>query len=69
MHLGRAEVTTQGMIQSGLTLVPYYFWDSFKGVAKVTKPNFVRDARSIVLALAETCLPSDQILWDALGSE
>jgi len=36
-----SKVTMQGMIQSGLTLVPYYFWDSFKGVAKVTKPNFV----------------------------
>jgi hypothetical protein len=35
------KVTTVGMIQSGLTLVPYYFWDSLKGTVKVSKPNFV----------------------------
>ena len=34
------------MIQSGLTLVPYYFFDSIKGVVKVSKPNFVRAIRS-----------------------
>jgi len=39
--LRSSKVTTQGMIQSGLTLVPYYFFDSIKGVVKVSKPNFV----------------------------
>ena len=43
--LGGAEVTTQGMIQSALTLVPYYFFDSIKGTVKVSKPNFVRATR------------------------
>jgi len=39
--LRSTKVTLEGMIQSALVLVPYYFVDSLKGPLGATKPQFV----------------------------